>query len=186
MHVVAFLLLCMTMVAHAEVLELVDSDLAEMTGQEGLSIKQLHYEFGGKSGGTGIDEVKANSLFFGFNEASGQPAFIVLEHLNGFIEWKGMPAFNNTPMLLDVVNNGIGSPGAVQLTLPGYVNIDLGIDSISTQSGLRVEREALTIVERLSGSPVRVEYEPKRDLGALRFTGQVQFNSGSWVKFFGH
>lgn len=171
----AFVLACS---AQAQIHELDEQDLSQVIGRDGLSIK-AHMEFGGTSTGTGINEVKTNSIYFGFGEYSGSPAYIALEHLHGYIHF-------DTPLLIDVVNNGPSLPAAVQFTMPTSITMELGIDSISAQTGLAVEKQQINVVDHTSGAVLRQEVVNVRDLGGISLVGRMQFTPGSAVQIFGH
>lgn len=167
--------------AQAQVYELDEQDLSQVIGRDGLSIK-AHMEFGGTSTGTGINEIKTNSIYFGFGEYAGTPAYIALEHLHGYIHF-------DTPLLIDVVDNsagGTGLPAAVQFTMPTSITMELGIDSISAQSGLAVEKQQVNVVDHTSGAVLRQEVVNVRDLGGISLAGRMQFTPGSAVQIFGH
>ncbi len=164
--------------AQAQIYELDEQDLSQIIGRDGLSIK-AHMEFGGTSTGTGINEVKTNSIYFGFGEYSGSPAYIALEHLHGYIHF-------DTPLMIDVVNSGPSLPAAVQFTMPTSITMELGIDSISAQSGLAVEKQQVNVVDHTSGAVLRQEVVNVRDLGVISLVGRMQFTPGSAVQIFGH
>ena len=173
-------LLCSS-IAHAQIAELDERGLSEVTGQDGLSIK-AHMVFGGTSTGSGVNEIKPNSIYFGFGEYAGTPAYIALEHLNGYVHFV-------TPLKIDVVDNGAGGtglPAAVQFTMPEAIQMELGIDSISAQPGLVVEKESINVVDHSTGVVLRQEVVNKRDLGGIRLTGRMEFTPGSHVQIFGH
>lgn len=172
-------LLILPAIAMAQPQELEDGVLSDVTGQDGLSIRRLHFEFGGEAQGSGTSVFKTNSIYFGFDEATGsKAAYLAYEHLHGYIDFQ-------TPLLIDVVSNGLGNPDSVMFTLPQYIDIDLAWDSISVQGSLGVAREQVNIVSQ-TGVVQRQEYEPINNLGSTQFVGRVQFNSGSWIKMFGH
>ena len=167
--------------AHAQIYELDEQDLSQVTGRDGLSIK-AHMVFGGASTGSGINEVKTNSIYFGFGEYSGSPAYIALEHLNGYIHF-------DTPLMIDVLDYGVGGsglPAVVQFTMPTSITTELGIDSISAQSGLAVEKQQVNVVDHTSGAVLRQEVVNVRDLGGISLVGRMQFTPGSAVQIFGH
>lgn len=164
--------------AQAQIHELDEAGLSDVIGRDGLSIK-AHMRFGGTSTDSGVNEVKTNSIYFGFGEYAGTPAYIGLEHLNGYVHFV-------TPLLLDVVDNGPGLPAAVQFTMPGIIQMELGIDSISAQSGLVIEKELVNVVDHTSGVVLRQEVVNKRDLGGISLNGRMEFTPGSFVQIFGH
>jgi hypothetical protein len=164
--------------AQAQIHELDETDLSEVSGRDGLAIK-AHMVFGGVSTGSGVNEVKTNSIYLGFGEYAGTPAYIGLEHLNGYVHFV-------TPLLIDVVDNGAGLPVAVQFTMPGSIQMELGIDSISAQSGLIIEKEMVNVVDHTSGVVLRQEVVNKHDLGGISLNGRMEFTPGSFVQIFGH
>jgi hypothetical protein len=94
-----------------------------------------------------------------------------------------------TPLKIDVVDNGAGGtglPAAVQFTMPEAIQMELGIDSISAQPGLVVEKESINVVDHSTGVVLRQEVVNKRDLGGIRLTGRMEFTPGSHVQIFGH
>ena len=102
--------------------------------------------------------------------------------MNGYIHF-------DTPLLIDVVDNGAGGtglPAAVQFTLPSSITVDLGIDSISAQTGLAVEKQQVNVVDHTSGAVLRQEVVNVRDLGGISLVGKMQFTPGSYVQIFGH
>lgn len=165
----------------AQIHELDETDLSEVTGRDGLSIK-AHMVFGGTSTGSGVSEVKTNSIYFGFGEYSGTPAYIGLEHLNGYIHFV-------TPLKIDVVDYGFGGtglPATVQFTMPSAIQMEFGIDSISAQNGLVIEKDLVNVVDHTSGVVLRQEVVNKRDLGGISLNGRMEFTPGSFVQIFGH
>lgn len=162
----------------AQIHELDETGLSDVIGRDGLSIK-VHMQFGGTSTGSDVNEVKTNSIYFGFGEYSGSPAYIGLEHLNGYVHFV-------TPLLIDVVDNGASLPAAVQFTMPGIIQMELGIDSISAQSGLVIEKEQVNVVDHVTGAVLRQEVVNKRDLGGISLNGRMEFTPGSYVQIFGH
>lgn len=165
----------------AQIHELDETDLSEVTGRDGLSIK-AHMVFGGTSTGSGVSEVKTNSIYFGFGEYSGTPAYIGLEHLNGYIHFV-------TPLKIDVVDYGFGGtglPATVQFTMPSSIQMEFGIDSISAQNGLVIEKDLVNVVDHTSGVVLRQEVVNKRDLGGISLNGRMEFTPGSFVQIFGH
>lgn len=165
--------------AAAQIQELEESDLAQVSGRDGLSINRAHWNFGGVSTGSGVNEKKPNSIYFGFDESTSKPTYIALEHLNGYIDFQ-------TPLLIDVVVDAPTSIAAVRFTLPTSIDIDLGIDSISAQTGLAVEKEMVNVVDHSSGALLRQEVVNKNDIGGARITGRMTFTPGSYVQIFGH
>lgn len=173
--------LLMATCVQAQINELNEQDLSEVIGRDGLSIK-AHMVFGGTSTGSGVNEVKTNSIYFGFGEYIGSPAYIGLEHLNGYIHFV-------TPLKIDVVDNGAGGtglPAAVQFTMPGAIQMEIGIDSISAQNGLVIEKELVNVVDHSSGVVLRQEVVNKRDIGGISLNGRMEFTPGSYVQIFGH
>lgn len=167
------------MFAAAQVEELDEAGLAAVTGQDGLSIKRAHFHFGGTSTGVGVSEKKPNSIYYGFDESTASPAYIALEHLNGYIDFQ-------TPLLIDVVQDGPDSTSVIRFTLPTSIDIDLGIDSISAQTGLSVDKELVNVVDHSSGAVLRQEVVNRYDIGGVRVTGRMTFTPGSYVQIFGH
>lgn len=163
----------------AQVEELDEAGLAAVSGQDGLSIKRAHFHFGGTSTGVGVNEKKPNSIYFGFDEATASPAYIALEHLNGYIDFQ-------TPLLIDVVQDGPGSTSVIRFTLPSAIDINLGIESISAQTGLLVDKELVNVVDHSSGAVLRQEVVNRHDIGGLQITGRMTFTPGSYVQIFGH
>ncbi len=171
--------LLLPLVAMAQIEELDETMLASVHGQDGLTIKRAHFNFGGVSTGTGVNEKKPNSIYFGFDQASGKPGYLALEHVNGYVDFQ-------TPLLIDVVNEGGSVPAAVRFTLPDYIDVNMGVDSISAQSGLAIEKELVNVVDHSSGALLRQEAITKHSVGGLQFTGRVAYNPGSYVQIFGH
>ncbi|MFO1379962.1 MAG: hypothetical protein U1F63_06315 [Chitinivorax sp.] len=171
--------LLLPLLAAAQIEELEESDLAQVSGQDGLSINRARLNFGGVSTGTGINEKKTNSIYFGFDESSGKPTYLALEHLNGYIDFQ-------TPLLIDVVVDTPTSIAAVRFTLPTSIDIDLGIDSISAQTGLAIDKELVNVVDHNSGALLRQEVVNRNDIGGIRVTGRMAFTPGSYVQIFGH
>lgn len=180
-HILATLATVLACSAQAQIYELDEQDLSQVIGRDGLSIK-AHMVFGGSSTGTGVSEVKPNSIYLGFGEYTGSAAYIALEHLQGYIHF-------DTPLLIDVVDYGVGGtglPAAVQFTLPSSITMAVGIDSISAQSGLSVEKQQINVVDHTSGAVLRQEVVNMRDLGGISLVGRMQFTPGSAVQIFGH
>lgn len=178
-HLLLIAGLLMPLSVLAQIQELDEADLATVTGRDGLSIKRARFNFGGTSTGSGVSEKKPNSVYFGFDEATSTPAYIALEHLNGYIDFQ-------TPLLIDVVKESADSPAVVRFTLPTSIDIDLGIDSISAQTGLAIEKEVVNVVDHSNGAQLRQEVVNKYDIGGVRVTGRMTFTPGSYVQIFGH
>jgi hypothetical protein len=62
----------------------------------------------------------------------------------------------------------------------------VGIDSISAQSALTVEKQQINVVDHTSGAVLRQEVVNMRDLGGISLVGRMQFTPGSAVQIFGH